>query len=449
MLSSRRDQQDSPAFDEVNWKIVSRVLLYQAGNSKVSLPGKMAVLKHNRKSGHASSPVLSAATPKPSGPRGNPPSSEARLSIRLWTPTGDAPPAPALWEQESPAVCLVLDLIAASEGVLVNGKEEVLTASFPSFPAAILTARRLQWAMQGFCPAEPPQAASLAVLLYDALTPAEADSLQQAASGQILLTEAASKFLENLPGLLLQPATTEGLRELLWRDPEGKTARSLEDEILAQRGVGQDGQDESSLPAKTALVAASGSENLDADSPHDTSRWLLGGVALAALAVAFTVTLYYFHSPAASKDQKHTAYQPAPPPVALASQSQASQTNEPAPATQAPAPPVTQHKQSTSKPAMNGSKDVARPPVQEVEKPSAVKTQLPPTPAPRGNCDLDPSQYAGQIDQARKNLGRGRYADAQRQFGAVLACDPNNPNAREGLERARMDAREADGQPEN
>jgi hypothetical protein len=63
----------------------------------------------------------------------------------------------------------------------------------------------------------------------------------------------------------------------------------------------------------------------------------------------------------------------------------------------------------------------------------------------QGRCDLDSSQFSGQIDLAWKNLGRGRYGDAQREFGAVLACDPGNGRAREGLERARMAAHEADG----
>jgi hypothetical protein len=62
-----------------------------------------------------------------------------------------------------------------------------------------------------------------------------------------------------------------------------------------------------------------------------------------------------------------------------------------------------------------------------------------------GRCDLDPSQYSGQIDQAWKNLGRGKYNDAKREFSAVLACDGGNARAREGMERTRM-AAEAEGQ---
>ena len=44
---------------------------------------------------------------------------------------------------------------------------------------------------------------------------------------------------------------------------------------------------------------------------------------------------------------------------------------------------------------------------------------------------------------------QGKYADAQRQFSAVLACDPNNASARQGLERAKFAASQAQGQPQN
>jgi hypothetical protein len=82
--------------------------------------------------------------------------------------------------------------------------------------------------------------------------------------------------------------------------------------------------------------------------------------------------------------------------------------------------------------------------VKNEEKPPPPKAVEAP-PARGGRCDLEPSEYAGQVDQAWKNLGRGRYADAQREFGAVLACDPGNARAKEGLERARLAASEAAG----
>jgi hypothetical protein len=85
-------------------------------------------------------------------------------------------------------------------------------------------------------------------------------------------------------------------------------------------------------------------------------------------------------------------------------------------------------------------------PAPERERPAPKPAEPPPSRAnSNGRCDVDPSQYGGLIDQAWKNLGRGKYNDAKRQFGAVLACDPGNSSARTGMERARMAAAEADG----
>jgi hypothetical protein len=65
---------------------------------------------------------------------------------------------------------------------------------------------------------------------------------------------------------------------------------------------------------------------------------------------------------------------------------------------------------------------------------------------PHGSCGLDPSQYAAELEQADKSLSRGKYTDAQRQFGAVFECEPGNARAREGLERVK---RQRDAEKEN
>jgi hypothetical protein len=103
--------------------------------------------------------------------------------------------------------------------------------------------------------------------------------------------------------------------------------------------------------------------------------------------------------------------------------------------------------QASAKPAKESSRNEAKSPqASKTEKLLAAKAS---EPALKGKCDLEPSQYSGQVDLAWKNLGRGKYADAQREFGAVLACDPSNGRAREGLERAKLAARQAQNQPEN
>jgi hypothetical protein len=56
----------------------------------------------------------------------------------------------------------------------------------------------------------------------------------------------------------------------------------------------------------------------------------------------------------------------------------------------------------------------------------------------KGRCDLDQNQLGGQIEQAETSLARGRYKDAQRQFNSVLACEPGNARAQEGINRVHM-----------
>jgi hypothetical protein len=369
-------------------------------------------------------------------------------------------------------VCLTLDLIAASEGAVVARQGGDLAAAFPSLPSAIQAARRLQWAFQGFSEDENAHAASLAILIHSPEdVPSQTvggnvlhlpEQIEQAAPGQILLTEKASHPFEKLPGFALQAASGDGLRELLWRGPESQSNRSFDEEILTQLLEQQGSQtppSELSAGPDAVLAATAGTENQDKrPSPpvRGKSRRLIGGLLLAALLLAAAAVLYLFReklhpvrvqlNPAPVQTQAPVqapaaAQSPiASPPAAGGSPSAPAETANPAnPAsTETPAP---------AKTSKNRQKGAIKP--SETRAKETTKTPLPlkavePPPAQRGKCDLEPSQYSGQIDQAMRNLARGKYADAERQFSAVLACDPGNGRAKEGLERARMAARESE-----
>ena len=159
--------------------------------------------------------------------------SNALLSLRIWNGSDAAHQAVSIWETDAPAVCLALDLISASEGLPVARDGEVLVASFPTFQSAILAARRLQWAAQGFAEGAEPGSGPLAALIH---APKEDPGqsvgeavhlLQQAAPEQILLSSQASRFFDNLPGFPLQAASGDGLRELVWRVPQEPGLPSL------------------------------------------------------------------------------------------------------------------------------------------------------------------------------------------------------------------------------
>lgn len=412
--------------------------------------------------------IEQAAPPGSFSKQGDPSSQGAFISVRFWMGSGEPVASPL--ESDSPAVCLTQDLISASQGVPVAGQGEALVAGFPSFHAAILAARRLQWAMQGLSEADGLQAASVAILIHASEggpgQPAGGEALgllKQAAPGQILLTEEVSRFFENLPGLPMMAAPGKGLRELLWRAPEDQSSRAVDEEVLSQlieqQGVQIQPQEEPEPTVISEQFAAppAGTGNLEQFRPEPARRrspWVMVGVAMAVIALAAAGYFYWSRENSASAPEQTPAQIQTPaqttPPSTVETTAPAAQGGQQPPA--GPVKPAEQERpaaQAPAKPAKNGSKGAAKPSEQQTpqqERPQPAKAQ---PEQQRGRCDLDSSQYSGQIDQAWKNLGRGKYADAQREFGAVLACDPGNGRAKEGLDRARMAAREADGGSNN
>src|ERR1039458_3276487 len=256
---------------------------------------------------------------------------EACLSVRLWTASSNSEPLPSLWENESPAACLILDQIAASEGIPASRQGEVLTATFPTFQTAVFAARRLQWAIQGFSEAERLQATSLALLVHSpdeehgaSIAEDALHSLEQAAPGEILLTEKASQPFDRLPGFPLQVASGDGLWELVWRAPESQSTRSYDEQILAQL-VEQHGVDhpehQEQPPAAHADYAAHAETDYmrEPENARGSSRGKMIGIAVAALVVVGAAIFYFTQgksNPAPAADQaqtqSQTVQQPAP-----------------------------------------------------------------------------------------------------------------------------------------
>jgi len=55
-----------------------------------------------------------------------------------------------------------------------------------------------------------------------------------------------------------------------------------------------------------------------------------------------------------------------------------------------------------------------------------------------GKCVLDPALISKALDQAERSRDQGKYDAAERQFRSVLACEPDNATARNGLERVLL-----------
>jgi hypothetical protein len=389
---------------------------------------------------------------------------EACLSIRLWMASGNSEPLPSLWENESPAACLLLDLIAASEGIPASRQGDVLTATYPTFQTAVFAARRLQWAVQGFSEAERLQATSLALLVHsqeeehgETIAEDAFHSLEQAAPGEILLTEKASQPFDRLPGIPLQVASGDGLWELEWRAPESQSTRSYDEEILAQLVEQQGGQaspperHEQQLAAEADYAGQAEADYMrEPENARGSSRGKMVGLAVAALVVVGAVIFYFTQgksNPAPAPDQAQTQSQSEQQPAPAAHGGPASPSGPSA----RPAKQERNGAPAAAKTPQNPAKAEVKPPPAVVPAPERERpAPKPAEPAPsrasnNGRCDLESSQINGQIDQAEKNQGRGKYAAAIRQFIAVLACDPGNARAKQGLERARNAAAAAEG----
>jgi hypothetical protein len=403
--------------------------------------------------------------------QGIPAPREACLSVRLWAASGNSEPLPSLWENENPAACLLLDLIAASEGIPASRQGDVLTATFLTFQTAVFAARRLQWAVQGFSEAERLQATSLALLVHspeeehgETIAEDALHSLEQAAPGEILLTEKASQPFDSLPGFPLQVASGDGLWELLWRAPERQSTRSYDEQILAQlveqHGVDHPEHQKQPPAAEADYAAQAEAEDLrEPEHAHGSSHGKMVGLAVAALVVVGAVIFYFTQgksnpAPAPDQTQAQTQPQTEQQPATAAQGGPASPSG---PAARPAASPAKQERNAApaaAKTPQNPAKAEVKPPpvapAPERERPAPKPAEPPPSRASsNARCDLDPSQYSGLVDQAEKNQGRGKYAAAIRQFIAVLACDPGNARAKQGLERARNAAAAADGSSQN
>src|SRR4051794_22307996 len=161
----------------------------------------------NQRKDRVPDPTLSptsvpASTPSPEG-SGNGHSATPRsimLSVRLHTRDSSGTPTAVSWtptaysdsHPDSLAAALAIDLIKASGGAPDSPQGAVLPARFFNLQAALMAARRLQWALEGLTEHDSGTTALLAIHSAadaDALATAALESLVlQASSGSILLS---------------------------------------------------------------------------------------------------------------------------------------------------------------------------------------------------------------------------------------------------------------------
>lgn len=433
------------------------------GVSTVALRGPMAAVDQTRENGQAGSPAPTVAIDiaRTSG---------SVLFVRLWTRQETGEPARAGGESVSPAVCLTLDILKASGAEPEMAADHVFVARYAALQAGVLAARRLQWAAQGFSESENPKETAIAAVVQHAGdSPEEAsfpEVLQHAAPGQILLTDNVGNALEEMAGFSLGPSTSTGFRELIWRSQDQHSTRSTDEMVISwfieQKGPEFYSEAFSETPAKTDSnsgdEATTGRRRRQGDaeesdeapvptSIHKSRAGLIWSLGIAGVVVLLLAGVLVFHPFNDNPVQKASST----PPIESASTHTPAGQSEPV--QQAPvqsariqvAPPA---RSLRFAPVPNPSNTVVHQPKQKIETEEPPKVEPPAKPAkqPDSRCDLDPSQYVGQIEQAEANMARGKYSAAQRQFESVLACEPGNARARGGLERVHH-AQSAEGAP--
>jgi hypothetical protein len=360
---------------------------------------------------------------------------KAVLSIRIWTGPKSNHLIDASSRSLNAAVCLTVDLAVASSGQVVLNHGNTLVVAFPGLPAAILTARRLQWVFQGLSEADQFAGAASAVLIYSSADlpdepsgDAFSHALDQASPGQILLGEKARQLLDDLPGLTIGEAGESGLRELLWRGAENEM-NSVADEQTLFRNIKRQGSGnadsikESATDVFSVAREASNVEFAEAIAPDDEgenppdgqfwpprgkARWLILGGSIVTLigAVALVAIAMHLRSHAASAPQSSSA--------------------------------SPSHSGATpgGVPGSTGGRQV------NPESPTIERSKKPPEVSPKEprplSCDLGEAGIQRTLIRADNSLHAGQFGNAQRDFQSVLACDRTNAKALEGLRAVRQ-----------
>jgi hypothetical protein len=396
----------------------------------------------------------------------------AVLGIRLWTGDAAGDADSTAWKQ-APAAWLILDLITASEGTPGVARGRILTADFKGVQAAVSAARRLQWAIQGYSESAKLKGAGIAVLVFtseeSAKPPSDASlaPLEKAEPGQILLTEKCCLLLGEVPIFPLRASAVAGLRELPWRASGDKAGRSADEqkiaqlikqlglpdpglEVSARNGGDRAASKGSGIAGKTdnSTLPLTGS-GLPASFLTGKPRWMIGAAAVVALLIVLAGIFALSHKSADPGDTGQAGSSPnsqaSKPSLGASNQPDqlahleskpdipASQPSGPAAQPQNPKEKTgrEKNKKATERAQKNSGKEAAD--QGDTDEPIV---HPPPAPKPsRGNCELSEGEIPDEIDTAERSLAKGRYPDAERQFGAVLSCEPGNSRARAGLER--------------
>lgn len=372
-----------------------------------------------------------------------------------------------IWDPQPGLLALIEDVVGVRRGTLVLANDLIYVSGFQQASEALVAARQIQIAVQGFRRRHPatPVAVSIAI---DASKLAEvsgagsdgADAPHELVSllriskpAQILLTHDVCQQISGSLGTPLKPFPGRfGVHEYLWIAEDQLQVLESEPQLtlaVMTRETPIQHATPAPLPpsgASSATFSAPPTAHLGRSTPQSeislASRgglrsprvWLMVGVPVVVVAIIVGIVL--------SRGSSHSTAGSTP-----ASQKAAPGSASPAvtvPSASAPAAPVPASRTPASEPPRTEMAKVKKAapknekPAQSKKQPRAADTTPAaapaPQPAPSTPC-MDHASLTQRYNLAEQNRQRGHYNAAERLFREVLACDPSNADARNGLER--------------
>jgi hypothetical protein len=347
------------------------------------------------------------------------------------------------------AQAVVKDLLMSRLEVdaTVTAQEYVHIHGFCDLGKALGVSRALQLALEGFCSAAP-NGANVSMVL-DSSAPEDAyfvdpgpsveqkDLLATAKPFQVLVTQAFyNKLQHRQPVAMRSFPARSGVYEFLWTSEERLAELQNQDEFMPTlvipvrpspppvNNINDETffMDIEARPADETRPPVLRDEPAtdDRKSGRRSHRKILIAIACAAVILIVLGYLGITNPHLVSRLKESVlAYfpkgsAPAPP-------------SQPAPST-TPAPQLTDQ-------AISPPPQPAAPPVPE---PAPAPPRPNPLSTPRHHeCVIGKNLVSEYLNLAKSSLSNGNSARAIRQYSEVLDCDPGNPEAREGLQRAK------------
>ena len=190
-------------------------------------------------------------------------------------------------------------------------------------------------------------------------------------------------------------------------------------------------------PESTADAGDSLLQGLDEEKPFLTRGKILIGVVGVVLLAALITVLYW---PVPQSKVRVPASEPTVPstPSGKASVPQPTPEQPPAAKTEAPTPPSSADK-SANVPQKTKPKPTTHPPNKPATETPAAEVKPPIVPPPPAAVDevdgFTKKDIPSLLRMARKDVGDGRYDDARNEYRKILRLQPDNQDAKDGMQK--------------